>query len=544
MTRDVGNMKKELRTSSGERKVDLLNALAYAIRRQAPKEAAGFANQALALARQLKYEIGIGHGLVNKGRVTQIQGDTNAAHGYFQKALKRLTKSGDKVGIAAAQRGIGVCLSIQMEYNTALELHLKSIDLCEQVGDKEGLASSHNGIAFIHWKRGEFEETLKHLTLAMESYMESGNKARAAVITNNIGATFEHQGQLDEALKQYLKAEQLWIELNQLQNVDIALVYSNIGNIYRIKNEADLALTWYMKALEIQQTIDHREGQAITLGNLGVIYAARKDFAKADKHLDQALSIAREISDKTIETDCYKYLTDRFVAQEAYKEAYDNLKKYDDLRQKMFDEEKNKQIAEMRTRYETEKATREAEIHRLRNVELAKEIEARTEAETELRKHQDQLEELVIERTEELEAERKELKDKNVVLNHLLKHLEEQREEDRQKTYLDIDKNVRPLLGRLKRNLAPRYKKDVEAIEITFDAILTKDIDEFKKRYSKLTSRESEVCKLISQGLSSKQIADKLSLSLVTIYTFRQRIRKKLDLQNKDVDLATYLRSH
>ncbi|HTR82187.1 MAG TPA: response regulator transcription factor [Bacteroidota bacterium] len=46
----------------------------------------------------------------------------------------------------------------------------------------------------------------------------------------------------------------------------------------------------------------------------------------------------------------------------------------------------------------------------------------------------------------------------------------------------------------------------------------------------KLTKREEEVLRLISQGLTSKGIADKLSLSVSTINTHRTNLMQKLDI--------------
>ena len=47
-----------------------------------------------------------------------------------------------------------------------------------------------------------------------------------------------------------------------------------------------------------------------------------------------------------------------------------------------------------------------------------------------------------------------------------------------------------------------------------------------------LTSREKEILQLISQGLISKEIADKLYISVNTVNTHRQRIIEKLNVSN------------
>ena len=56
------------------------------------------------------------------------------------------------------------------------------------------------------------------------------------------------------------------------------------------------------------------------------------------------------------------------------------------------------------------------------------------------------------------------------------------------------------------------------------------NVDESEKK--ELTMKEIEIVKLIAQGLTSKEIGDKLFVSHRTIETHRHNILKKLDLPN------------
>ncbi|MBU3950675.1 MAG: response regulator transcription factor [Proteobacteria bacterium] len=53
-----------------------------------------------------------------------------------------------------------------------------------------------------------------------------------------------------------------------------------------------------------------------------------------------------------------------------------------------------------------------------------------------------------------------------------------------------------------------------------------------KSPLSRITDRELEIFQLIGQGLSSKQIANQLNISIKTIGTYRERIKEKLNLNN------------
>jgi DNA-binding NarL/FixJ family response regulator len=47
-----------------------------------------------------------------------------------------------------------------------------------------------------------------------------------------------------------------------------------------------------------------------------------------------------------------------------------------------------------------------------------------------------------------------------------------------------------------------------------------------------ITKREKEILKMIAEGLSSQQIADKLFISIRTGETHRQNLNQKLDIKN------------
>ncbi len=56
-----------------------------------------------------------------------------------------------------------------------------------------------------------------------------------------------------------------------------------------------------------------------------------------------------------------------------------------------------------------------------------------------------------------------------------------------------------------------------------------------------LTPKEIEVCRLLRGGRRSNEIASLLNISNLTVFTHRNRIRKKLGIANKHINLISYL---
>jgi len=58
-----------------------------------------------------------------------------------------------------------------------------------------------------------------------------------------------------------------------------------------------------------------------------------------------------------------------------------------------------------------------------------------------------------------------------------------------------------------------------------------------------LTPKELQVATLVKEGRTSKEIAELMDVSPGTVALYRNRIRKKLTVNGKKVNLRTYLAS-
>ncbi|UCE23419.1 MAG: PAS domain S-box protein [Candidatus Zixiibacteriota bacterium] len=146
--------------------------------------------------------------------------------------------------------------------------------------------------------------------------------------------------------------------------------------------------------------------------------------------------------------------------------------------------------------------------------------------------------------TELLRLERGALTQKNIALKEVLDHIEKERQDYKQSICRDVEQALEPFLVRLKMFAEESRARDIETLETQLDAILAKDIDVFRDRYSRLSPRELEVCDLIKANMSSKEISERLNLSLLTVHKHREQIRKKLGITSKGINLSTYLQSH
>ena len=197
-------------------------------------------------------------------------------------------------------------------------------------------------------------------------------------------------------------------------------------------------------------------------------------------------------------------ITERIAAQEALLKAQDELE----------------ELVHQRTK----------ELTRA-NMDLQKEIDDRRETEKVLRQ-----------REKELEMEKANLEEANTALKVLLKRREMDKRAVEEQVMYNVKKLLLPYVEKIKKKI--RHDRKLAYLDI-IETNLNDITHAFSRRLSLefygLTSSELKVANLIKQGKKSRAIADLLGLSTRTVEAYRLAIRKKLRIQNKKVNLKTYL---
>ncbi|MCK5784216.1 MAG: helix-turn-helix transcriptional regulator, partial [Desulfobacterales bacterium] len=161
----------------------------------------------------------------------------------------------------------------------------------------------------------------------------------------------------------------------------------------------------------------------------------------------------------------------------------------------------------------------------------------RKEAEETLLRHRDHLEELVKDRTINLEQA-------NTALKVLLKRREEDKTELEEKMVLNVKELALPFLEELKQSgLTTRQNAISQILEHHLNDIISPFVKTLSSKFYNFTPVEIRIANLIKQGKSTKEIAVHFNLSSRTIDQHRYNIRKKLGINNEKANLATHLLS-
>ena len=106
----------------------------------------------------------------------------------------------------------------------------------------------------------------------------------------------------------------------------------------------------------------------------------------------------------------------------------------------------------------------------------------------------------------------------------------------------NIEQTILPLVEKLKRRGSPLDKRHLTLLEKHLHDLAEGFGLKLMKGKWRLSAREIEICKMLRNGLKTRDIADLLSTSMRTVEHHRNHIRKKLNITSPAVDLGNYLK--
>lgn len=145
---------------------------------------------------------------------------------------------------------------------------------------------------------------------------------------------------------------------------------------------------------------------------------------------------------------------------------------------------------------------------------------------------------------EQLKEKNLDLEEMNATLKVLLAQRDKDRTEMEERILFNLKEMVDPYLRRLlKSGLNEKQMSYVGVVESNLRDIVSPFGQRLSLSHLNLTVNEMQIANLIRQGRSTKEIGDILNLSPKTVETHRRKIREKIRIVNRKVNLRAYLMS-
>ena len=140
-----------------------------------------------------------------------------------------------------------------------------------------------------------------------------------------------------------------------------------------------------------------------------------------------------------------------------------------------------------------------------------------------------------------LQAQKEALEQKNIALNEILGQIEIEKKQIKDNVIANAENLLLPIIQQLR--LTGESRKYVQLLQKNLQELTSSFGTKLTEKRAKLTSREIEVCNMLKNGLTSKEIAGLLNISPRTVETHRIKIRNKLGIIKKDLNLSSFLKT-
>lgn len=494
--------------------------------------------------------------LLNKIASDLLYVNPDKINEFAEQALELSEKINYKTGIANAYNNLGIYYRTKGIYEMAIDYFFNSLNIVESINDINGIARSYNLIGIIYYYLENYELSLEYYNKALEINEKQQDQKWIAGNSNNVGMIYEIMGDYSKALEYYFKALETNIELNN--EAWLANNYGNIGSLY-MKMGNPKSLDYFFMRLKIKKEQKDIEGLSISNYLIGNYYINHKLFHKAIPFLLTSLKQADSINSLHHSRNASEALSITYEGLKQYDKAYHYHEVFKLLNDSLNIESNSEKIARLEMQYNFREDQRIQELEDQRTelfqtflaillvlmILVAILLFGRQRAV--IRKHN--LIQTKLRLENELLLNELELKDKSLQENV---------------SFL-VDKNelitsVSEKLVQIKPMTTPANQDVINEAIIELQSSIDSDIwDEFEVRFNQvhvnfynklskahpeLSSTDKKLCAFLRLNMTTREISSLTKQSANSLETARTRLRKKMNISNKDISLPEYLNQY
>ncbi|GEM_PF-649005 len=358
-----------------QREIDLLLENCLELLKAGDKSALSLIKKAEKLSRKLNYEKGIALSFIALARYY-------GSHSKYAQALD-LANRGNEMAISSGDSDVQMkaCYVLGYLYTNlgnleyGLRYYLRGIELIKE--NKLQIDPTFlNNIGVVYYDSGQFDDALEFFQEALKVAEDTRHKIESLVLSN-IADVYLIKKNTQLALEYNKRAIEVF-QNNNSEGYYLGQCYSIYGLIYKELGQWEQALESFEKALAIYKESNQQYLEAEMLYNIGSLYLIQEKVEEGIDYLLRARNIASKIKTNGILKDIYMTLAETYEKKKDYKLAFNYLKSYHHLNEKIKTTELNDKLAQHMTEFKVEKAQKDAEIQRLKTEELKRKAEETT----------------------------------------------------------------------------------------------------------------------------------------------------------------------
>jgi PAS domain S-box-containing protein len=142
---------------------------------------------------------------------------------------------------------------------------------------------------------------------------------------------------------------------------------------------------------------------------------------------------------------------------------------------------------------------------------------------------------------EQLQVEQRAVTDKAIALREVMGQMDYEKAQLASYFQSNVDRIVMPLLRRLESKVGPTARTYLSQLDTSLANIMSPFVNHLESAFSSLSPREVQICSMIKDGLTSKEIAATFDVSVETVRHQRKDVRRKLGIGGDKANLRSFL---
>ncbi len=321
------------------------------------------------LSKKIRYKQGESFGLNMLGKYHYSKGNYSRSLNYFQEAMAIAKEIGNPDLQIKILNNIGKYFETHGLFKEALEKYLSGYDLIDSTKNKVIKATTYNHLGNIYDETGDYEQSLRFHKKALNLRKEINYVEGMAKSDKNIGEVFQKSNQLDSAEYYYQRSYNTCKAINYKKGKIKSLFL--LGEIYHQTNRLNEAENAYLASVEESESIGYQKGNMKIYLNLGRLQKETGNPRKAEYYLKKGIESAREDTLNSMLEPLYREIAQVQTDLHNYQKSNEYLLKYVATKEYMLNHEKNENVEQLRIAFETDLKEKENKILQQENTLMA-----------------------------------------------------------------------------------------------------------------------------------------------------------------------------
>lgn len=352
------------------RRIDALNELAWELRGSDVSRSNTLASEARELAIVHQYKLGQARAARTMAMTIRDEQGLKTMFSLAEEARRLFDEVGEAPGRAGSRDFLSSLHELVGDLTGGLELALDALSIARQIGDPVRQGYALSSVGGILAASGEVEAAVDRLREALSLFEKVEDLDGIATISSRLARVLKNAGRTEEALT-YAEMCRQAAEANQDEYGRWAAL-SVMAEVERDRGDSVRAERLFRAALG---SLKSQPGRSVvgaeTQIALGRLLIERGSLADAEAQLGDVLAGIEDNSVSIVaEAAAHEALAELYESMGKLADTVEHLRKAQELRQRISARDGKNKLAQVEVRTAMETAKRDAEIHKLRFVEL------------------------------------------------------------------------------------------------------------------------------------------------------------------------------